>query len=185
MILPMNHTLFNACMVCSSTGVAQAIEQGADVNAMNGYALRILSHKGDVHCMRLLVEHGADIHVDHDYPIRYSTRNDHINCVRYLITLGADIEALCEPLYRAAYYGHVGILHLLLNHGAKLRMSAIQSCRSLDCALVLLQHGADINAFPSQIRHASIGLGNVMYTRLEEVLNVTHAHETVRVYIGY
>ena len=91
-----------------------AIEQGADVNAMNGYPLRWSSAQGEFGIVKHLVENGADIHIEDDWPIRHSVSCGHLDITKYLFSKGADLYAVYDEVLQSAISnGHHDIVYFL------------------------------------------------------------------------
>ena len=125
----------------------------ADINARNNdgkTALHLASHGNPYldlnigpslsNVARLLLEHGADVNARMD-----------------------EAEGHCTPLHLAARNGRVEVVHVLLRHGANVRMKDVsgrtalhqaEQFRKVKVVRVLLQHGADIGTEDSSSRTA-------------------------------
>ena len=74
--------------------VKYLVENGADIHAKNGCALRWSAGRGHLEVVRLLLENGADIHAHNDYALWYSAQCGHMNVVKYLVENGANQKVL-------------------------------------------------------------------------------------------
>lgn len=108
------------------------IESGANVNRPGNNkcesVLELAVSRGKVEIVRILLDHGADVHAGGTYPLTKAidTKNfegDREEMVKLLLDCGANVNGIEEgkltPLCEAACEGHVEIVELLLDRGAK------------------------------------------------------------------
>lgn len=65
------------------------INNGANVNIKNGYALRTITKYGDVSDVQYLISKGANIHVNNDEALSNAISAGNIDLIKYLVTQGA------------------------------------------------------------------------------------------------
>ncbi|CAD0011900.1 unnamed protein product, partial [Aureobasidium pullulans] len=136
------------------------VEYG-DVNQQTGFfgnALQAAVCGGKLSLVKALADRGARLEVRglYGYPLRAAVVLGHENMVRWLLEEAKadpnleDIE-LGDCLQAAAFKGHLGIIHLLLQHEANLEglggpfwtpLSAAYSAGQLQAVRVLLNHAA-------------------------------------------
>ncbi|KAL7932702.1 ankyrin repeat-containing domain protein [Trichoderma chlorosporum] len=152
------------------------LDHGADVNltptAKNksfGTALQAACAAGNMKLVRLLLEHGAKVNLQsgHGSALQSACQWGHTDIVRLLLDVGADVNALgrkigsgtATALLTACSFARSNdeIVHLLLDHGAKMDVPGTTSGPVLHAAassdgikdtsvlLRLLKLGADIN----------------------------------------
>lgn len=148
------------------------IEHGADINEIirdtSLLWLSVCHDNEDI--ARLLIENGANnvntlCSGDNDYinisPLCVASRNGNTNIVKLLIhEAGADVNQKCSngitALYTAAFFGHNGIVQIIINTGTIHNIDATNDvgctalhasaqCGCIDIAKILIDHGADIN----------------------------------------
>ncbi|CAC9886016.1 unnamed protein product [Aureobasidium pullulans] len=132
-----------------------------DVNQQTGFfgnALQAAVCGGKLSLVKALADRGARLEVRglYGYPLRAAVVLGHENMVRWLLEEAKadpnleDIE-LGDCLQAAAFKGHLGIIHLLLQHEANLEglggpfwtpLSAAYSAGQLQAVRVLLNHAA-------------------------------------------
>jgi hypothetical protein len=93
-------------------------------------ALRRAIERADIQAVNVAIEHGADIeeadmHGDPGLPLRIACFKGYASIVEALIKRGASVNAPnCQgpggPIRMAAKGHHMGIVHLLMMHGAEL-----------------------------------------------------------------
>jgi len=144
--------LYLACVNGSAPMIAKLLEAGADANAATTEgetALMTVARTGNVEAAKVLLAHGADVNSKEQWrqqtPLMWAVAESHPEMARELIAHGADVNArqvtwnwerqvTKEPREKWMPLG--GLTPLLF--GAR------QGC--VDCARVLVQAGADINA---------------------------------------
>ncbi|XHF97076.1 hypothetical protein AWENTII_000679 [Aspergillus wentii] len=151
-----------ALQLASGNGHQQVVEtllsHGADVNLQRdgGYtALYEAAKNGHDRVAKILLDHGADMDT-----ARYSitalhkaSEQGHHKVVELLLNHGADIEAAQygdTPLCIASNKGHQKVVEILLRRRAAVTPKALHSAAkagNLQIVEILLDHGADINAF--------------------------------------
>jgi ankyrin repeat protein len=95
------------------------IENGADIHAIDDYALIYASENGHTDIVNLLIENGADIHAKDDYALIWASKKGYIEIVKLLIENGANIHAKDDYALRwASENGHTDIVKLLIKSGA-------------------------------------------------------------------
>jgi ankyrin repeat protein len=139
------------------------VEHGADVNANNGWPLRVAK---DFKTVKYLVEHGADVNkgVDDKTPLIVQISHyiqdhpDRYKIVTYLLDHGADINKHStskSALSQAIKLNDIKMVQLLLQRGANVNqqleplspLSIAAKQGNIKIAKLLLDHGADINLF--------------------------------------
>ncbi|KAF0690709.1 Aste57867_17919 [Aphanomyces stellatus] len=85
-----------------------------------------------------------------------------LDAVKAFLAAGTPVNAQDEngytPLQAAVSYSHADIVHYLLAAGASATLgnsdneTPLHYCESVECAQILLQHGADINATNAEQR---------------------------------
>ena len=99
--------------------IQELLDQGANIHAYNGAALRWASIFGHLEVVRLLLDRGADIHTRNDEVLRGASEFGHLEVIRLLLDRGADIHAEDNhALRRASRNGHLEAVRLLLDRGA-------------------------------------------------------------------
>ena len=97
--------------------IQELLDQGANIHAYNGAALRWASIFGHLEVVRLLLDRGADIHAEDNHALRRASRNGHLEAVRLLLDRGADIHTYDdEALLCASENGHAEVVELLKKH---------------------------------------------------------------------
>jgi len=85
----------------------------------NGESLWYLCQIGDLNGVKYLVSMGADIHALNDYALSHSACYGHLEIVKYLVSLGADIHAEDDDtLIWCVAAGHLEIVEYLVSVGA-------------------------------------------------------------------
>ena len=99
--------------------VLEEIKNGADITAMNNYAVRWTSRYGRTETVKLLIDYGADITANDNYAVRCASEYGHTKTVQLLIDYGADITAKDNWAVRfASRYGYTETVQLLIANGA-------------------------------------------------------------------
>lgn len=132
-------------------------------DAMGRTALDWAAALAELSYMRDLIDHGSPLNtIDNSgrSTILYAVDSHNDDAVRILLEAGSDpnpeVSNRSSPLIAASFGSLVGIMELLINHGAKIDAcnpegrTALQTitgltdaARALDCAIILLDHGAD------------------------------------------
>ena len=126
---------------------------GADVHALNNYALRWAATNGHTEVVELLLAAGADVHALNNYALRWAATNGHTEVVELLLAAGADVHADNDQALRmAAANGHTEVVKLLLKAGANLHAGDNYALRfaaeygHTEIVKLLLEAGADVHA---------------------------------------
>ena len=95
------------------------IKEGANVHAINDYALRWAVRNGHYEVVKLLLEYGADVHANNDYALRWAAEHGHYEVVKLLLEYKADVHASNDYALRwVVRNGHYEVVKLLLEYGA-------------------------------------------------------------------
>jgi hypothetical protein len=129
--------------------IQKLIDDGADVNVGNSFALRYYAENGKLDIVRLLVERGANVFADDNYALIYSAKNGHTGIARFLLENGADATSNDSlALRQNAQLDRLEIVELLVKHGANVNAGngfALKWCTDHDywkLARFLLENGA-------------------------------------------
>ena len=60
------------------------INHGADIHAVNDYALIFASKNGHIAVVKYLVNHGANVHAKNNKALKYASRYSHLNVMEFL-----------------------------------------------------------------------------------------------------
>ena len=149
------------------------LEHGADVNALDATLrspLFYAARKGHNEIVKILLRKGANANA-RDWsgytPLREAAKAGHAGTVRLLLANGVDVNAKNDDgktaLTWAVFYGHKEASRALLSAGAdaniKTYASPLNNAACLgyvDLVLMLLEHGANINAI-SQEGYSPLG----------------------------
>ena len=144
--------LYLACLNGSASMIERLLAAGADANAtvtQGETALMTVARTGNVEAAKVLLSHGAAIDAREDWrgqtALMWAAAEQHPEMVQELIAHGADVNArsatqhwerqvTAEP--REKWLPPGGLTPLMF--------AARQNC--LDCALILVDKGADLNA---------------------------------------
>lgn len=168
------------------------LTRGGDVNATDecGYSpLHLSAEHGYVEFVRLLLKSGAK--VDHrpetneefpktthcDEPLRLAIRNKHLDIARLLLEHGADPNKRYFFGAEINLVSDLDFLELLLTFGANPDsrdrsgltplMKAVRQPNNMEAVLLLLKHGANVNAMADQghdyrtVLHYAVLSGNI------------------------
>jgi ankyrin repeat protein len=142
----------------------ELLDAGArhDVVGTDGYfPLQIAAYQGDVDTIKLLVAAGADVEAttpDQPSALYRALEGNHIDAVHALLDLGASPTPEYKgwtPLQRAAYYGDLPTITLLLAAGVGPNQGTTETPPALlvaageghlDAVRALIDGGADVNA---------------------------------------
>jgi len=128
-----NLALFEAALLESITEVNKKLQEKANPNwkhpnKIHHYntSLHNAAFKGNAEICRILVNHRANLEIENIYgnkPLMFAAYYGKVDCARMLISLRADVSAYSTrngltALHKACMQGHVGIVELLLHHGA-------------------------------------------------------------------
>ena len=158
------HTLLSFAASEGHNHVVQLLlDNGADVNALNGLALQEAALRGHTQVLETLLDQGSidtnDLprFLGRDLPL--ACAGGHVSTVQLLLERAADVNPqnrYCgRALSTAVKYDRDSIVQLLLDHGADVNASGSGGRSALQTAVlwgrsyivqILLDHGADINA---------------------------------------
>ncbi|XP_053327322.1 ankyrin repeat and SOCS box protein 8 [Spea bombifrons] len=120
--------LHSACMVCDADCVELLLENGAHVDALDGYqrtALHYAAEKDEM-CVEILLEYGANPNApdgNQDTPLHWAAFKNMARCVKALLEGGAKVNARDynqdTPLSWAVIKGNLESVRLLLDYGAQ------------------------------------------------------------------
>jgi ankyrin repeat protein len=121
---------FEAAKSGDEEALKQALESGADVNAVDDLentALHYAAKQADLNVMSLLIENGADLNATNDRlstPLHLTEKN--IDAIRILLEAGADPnlkDSDWDYPYYFAFYGSMTreLTSLYIKHGAHLQ----------------------------------------------------------------
>jgi ankyrin repeat protein len=150
--------------------VLVALEQGANINAMNSDALRIAVSGGNIEMVQLLLNHGANPNT-HDI-LNWPARNGHFEIVQLLLKYGPHQDDIDSAFRMSAEEGHFDIVHLLLQNGADVHFDddhALISAAArghIDIVVMLLKRGANVSADNNAALRWSIHNGHKHVVRL-------------------
>ena len=147
--------LMMACLTGHVETIELLLEHGADVNMLTNdgiSALIMASANGIVEVVKVLLDHGALVNMQKDCSEILKKLADGQDLMRVLRDL--NILNITSPLETACHFGHIEIVRLLLDRGARVNVHrncltsplilASSTGRS-EIAKLLLAHGADIN----------------------------------------
>ncbi|KAJ3092363.1 hypothetical protein HK102_008152 [Quaeritorhiza haematococci] len=125
------------------------LQAGADPNGRDGLGLTMASRNRHSRVIDLLLSAGVR-NASCTRSFIEASSNGIIEIVRLFLKRGANANASGgEALHLAALNGHVEVVKLLLDAGAKPRLRdsiALRQTKDLECARMLLKHGADVHA---------------------------------------
>jgi uncharacterized protein len=144
--------LYLACENGSAPMIAMLLEAGADANAATTEgetALMTVARTGNVEAAKVLLAHGADVNSKEQWrqqtPLMWAVAESHPEMAEELIAHGADVNARqVEWHWERQETKEPREKWMPLGGQTPLLFAARQGC--VDCARILLQAGADINA---------------------------------------
>src|ERR1017187_4171054 len=99
--------------------VQTLLAHGADVHALDDWALRWAVNNGHTETVHVLLAADADVHADNDWALCFSASGGHREIVQALLAAGANVHASDDYALRlAASNGHTVTVKTLLAHGA-------------------------------------------------------------------
>ena len=100
------------------------IKNNINVNARDGYALRIAACYGNIEIVKLLLSKKINIHSEDDYALRFASKHGFTDVVQLLLEHGANVNA-CNgyPLCYASSHGHLEIVKLLIAASADININ--------------------------------------------------------------
>lgn len=164
-VAPLNYAIFFGNL----DQVERLLILGADINYTynNCTALSIALACGHAEMAELLIESGSKLSLDkgntHHNDMLKAAENGHLACVKLLLQ-HMDVAAISDNnkntlLHEAAANGRLAIIKDLLEHKAELNLKNLYGATPLhlaikhknyDCARLLTESGADINAIASR-----------------------------------
>jgi hypothetical protein len=182
-----NYSLHVASLAGHETVVRLLLENGAAVNAVNGWhgtALGGASEAGHENIVQLLLENGADVNsTEHGPALWWASWAGHEGIVRLLLKHGAEINSvnggLGTALSRASEVGHENIVQLLLESGADVNSTDTSQRTALweaswagheGIVRLLLKNGAEINAVNGGLGTALIGASKAGHKNIVRLL---------------
>ena len=134
-----DRVLWQAAALGMRKEVIRSIDNGGEVNAMDGWGRTALHHAvllglGNGTCVSVLLKYGARVNVQDDSgwtPLCRAVFWGNYQCALRLLDAGADTEletmGLRRALHWAAYRGQYGCVKLLVERGAEVRCRALAS----------------------------------------------------------
>jgi ankyrin repeat protein len=109
--------------------VARLLAAGADVHAVDDWALRLAAQNGHDAVVARLLAAGADVHAYDDQALRLAAMHGHDVVVARLLAAGADVHAEDDfALRMAAIHGHDAVVvRLLAAGGANVHAQALRA----------------------------------------------------------
>ena len=148
--------LFDAAKSGDTNTVKLLLDRGADIHAVDDYALRCAAYGGHENVVKLLLDRGADIHAIDDLALQLAADGGHEGVVKLLLDRGADIHASSDlALQWAARGGHEGVVKLLKQHMSSPTIPNVEP-KNNDGRNTCFWCGA-----PTRIFQMSFGNGNV------------------------
>ena len=89
------------------------VEQGADIYAMNDYALRSAATNNYLDIAKYLVSQDADIHADNEGVLYWAVEYGHLDVVKYLVGQGADVHIINNWTLRLVKNNHNDVIEYL------------------------------------------------------------------------
>lgn len=129
------------------------LENGANVNALNGSPLINASRYHQLGIVEFLLRNNANIHAQNDKALTEAIKHGHFRVVDFLLAHGAHVRAQDDlALILASHLGHADIVSLLLEKGADVRArndkALIEASHKgyLEVVTLLLERGAYVHA---------------------------------------
>jgi len=115
----LNQSLIDASLAGDAEEVKLLLDAGADVHALDDYALRRASYRGHTEVVKLLLEAGANVHAWGDYALHMASLRGHTEVVKLLLEAGANVHA-CDDIAMqlASLHGRTEVVKLLSDWGA-------------------------------------------------------------------
>ena len=117
--LPTPQNLGEACEQGDLDAVKKFHENGANITAVNNYAVRMAAEIGHLEMVKYLHANGANITAKNNNAVCEAAENGYLDVVKYLHEHGADITGWCNaPGRMAAENGHLDVVKYLHENGA-------------------------------------------------------------------
>jgi len=191
------HKLWRPLHIAASNGHANICElllnAGAQVDSIEHLKwtpLMLAAQDGRTSTVELLLKRGADLNIrekDSRTALMIAALGDHTETAKLLIAGGADLNAgtagrNATALYYAARRGRLGLLKLLLEHGANPNMPVANSTTLCDtigqghveAARILMEHGATLGNALAYIPDVETLLGLVLAIPIQDFVIPTN-----------
>jgi hypothetical protein len=108
-----------------------ALKEGANIHYRANYALTLACENGDLKTIKCLVENGANVNDDNDYALRNIGKNiSRVEIVKYLVSKGANIHAVNEEALRYySKFGDIETVKYLVSKGANIHIYNYEALR--------------------------------------------------------
>jgi ankyrin repeat protein len=90
--MPLDEKLRTGCEEGLLYVVKDAIEEGADINSLDGIAIQLASSNGHIEIVKYLIQQGADIHRNDELALRWACGHRHTDIMKLLLDNGADVN---------------------------------------------------------------------------------------------
>ncbi|KAL6046305.1 Ankyrin repeat domain-containing protein 53 [Balamuthia mandrillaris] len=151
------------CLQGNPAIVARLIDNGADINALDGKGstpLHLAAANGHLECVKVLLDRHADPNVEEPYnrcsPLHHAAQYNQTQVLQLLIESGATVDHKDRngvlPIHKASAQGHLEAVQILLGAGAFLHAEDREGNNAFLLALLsghsqvsayLLEQGAD------------------------------------------
>ena len=156
-------------------------------SGLEGPALNIAVHRGDIGAVNILLDAGADISIEgwsDGFPLHIAAKSGNVEMIRFLHSKGANINAVNNiglfPIHSTAWFGHIEAFKVLNELGAGIHERAKRNGESILHRVARGNHPQFIEVLVLQFRLAvdvRSHLGG--YTPLHEAVR-TWSFESVK-----